>query len=223
MQKRIFLICCFLAVFTAMRLSACNKGGNPQAETAKTETEAQVNNDQQGKTKNRVTYDLALLELRGPVHTVKDSYTDVAEGYSWEGRLHTFSKDGKIEKLNGNDPFNTTQEIYDDPEQFVIKYTRDSEGRIIKMEMWESIENYTWKGMRLASSEWMAEGESGTETFHYGADGFIDYADCVEKMGDTVNERYRKTYKYTKFDDYGNWTERTVKGVTNRRVITYYK
>lgn len=223
MQKRIYLISCFLAVFTAMQLSACNKGGNPQAETAKTETEAQVNNDQQGKTKSRVTYDLALLELRGPVHTVKDSYTDVAEGYSWEGRLHTFSKDGKIVKLNGNDPFNTTQEIYDDPEQSVIKYTRDAEGRIIKMEMWESIENYTWKGMRLASSEWLAEGESGTELFHYDANGFIDYADCVEKMGDTVNERYRKTFKYTKFDDYGNWTERTVKGVTNRRVITYYE
>lgn len=221
MQKRIYLISCFLAVFTAMQLSACNKGGNPQVETAK--AEAKVNNDQQGKTKSRVTYDLALLELHGPVHTVKDSYTDVAEGYSWEGRFHTFSKDGKIVKLNGNDPFNTTQEIYDDPDQSVIKYTRDGEGRIIKMEMWESIESYTWKGMRLASCEWMAEGGSGTETFHYDANGFIDYADCVEKMGDAVSEHYRKTYQYTKFDKYGNWTERTVKGVTTHREITYYE
>lgn len=42
-------------------------------------------------------------------------------------------------------------------------------------------------------------------------------------MGDAVGERYRKTYQYTKFDKYGNWTERTVKGVTTHREITYYE
>ncbi|MDY5608160.1 MAG: hypothetical protein SPF44_02705, partial [Sodaliphilus sp.] len=121
------------------------------------------------------------------------------------------------------DPFDVSKDIYDDPEQTMVKYTRDSEGRITEMAMWESIENYTWKDMRLAGTEWMAEGESGTEQFHYDAKGFIDYADCVEKMGNAVSERYRKTYQYTKFDKYGNWTERTVKGVTTHREITYYK
>lgn len=219
MKKRIYLICCFVAVFTAIQLSACNKGGSQQAESAHI-AEAQT---QENTLNEQVTYDLAFLELHGPVHTVKESYIDVNDKYSWDGRTHTFSKDGKIVKVGNYDPFDVSKDIYDDPEQAMVKYTRDSEGRIIKMEMWESIESYTWKGMRLASCEWMAEGGSGTETFHYDANGFIDYADCVEKMGDTVNERFRKTFKYTKFDDYGNWTERTVKGVTNRREITYYK
>lgn len=219
MKTKIILTCCFVAVFTAIQLSACNKGGSQQAESANI-AEAQT---QENALNEQVTYDLAFLELHGPVHMVKESYIDVNDKYSWDGRTHTFSKDGKIVKVGNYDPFDVSKNIYDDPEQAMVKYTRDGEGRIIKMEMWESIESYTWKGMRLASCEWMAEGGSGTETFHYDANGFFDYADCVEKMGDTVNERFRKTFKYTKFDDYGSWTERTVKGVTNRRVITYYE
>lgn len=155
MKKRIYLTCCFVAVFTAIQLSACNKGGNQQAESAniaKAQTQENTLNEQ-------VTYDLAFLELHGPVHTVKESYIDVNDKYSWDGRTHTFSKDGKIVKVGKYDPFDVSKDIYDDPEQAMVKYTRDSEGRITEMAMWESIENYTWKDMRLASTEWMAEGE----------------------------------------------------------------
>ena len=219
MKTKIILTCCFVAVFAAIQLSACNKGGSQQAESANI-AEAQT---RENALNEQVTYDLAFLELHGPVHMVKESYIDVNDKYSWDGRTHTFSKDGKIVKVGNYDPFDVSKDIYDDPEQAMVKYTRDSEGRITEMAMWESIENYTWKDMRLAGTEWMAEGESGTEQFHYDTKGFIDYADCVEKMGDAVSERYRKTYQYTKFDKYGNWTERTVKGVTTHREITYYK
>ena len=179
MKTKITLTCCFVAVFAAIQLSACNKSGNQQAESAhiaKAQTQENALNEQ-------VTYDLAFLELHGPVHMVKESYIDVNDKYSWDGRTHTFSKDGKIVKVGKYDPFDVSKDIYDDPEQAMVKYTRDSEGRITEMAMWESIENYTWKDMRLAGTEWMAEGESGTEQFHYDAKGFIDYADCVEKNG----------------------------------------
>ena len=179
MKTKIILTCCFVAVFAAIQLSACNKGGNQQAESANI-AEAQT---QENTLNEQVTYDLAFLELHGPVHMVKESYIDVNDKYSWDGRTHTFSKDGKIVKVGNYDPFDVSKDIYDDPEQTMEKYTRDSEGRITEMAMWESIENYTWKDMRLAGTEWMAEGESGTEQFHYDAKGFIDYADCVEKNG----------------------------------------
>ena len=177
MKTKIILTCCFVAVFAAIQLSACNKGGSQQAaHIAEAQTQENALNEQ-------VTYDLAFLELHGPVHMVKESYIDVNDKYSWDGRTHTFSKDGKIVKVGKYDPFDVSKDIYDDPEQAMVKYTRDSEGRITEMAMWESIENYTWKDMRLAATEWIAEGESGTEQFHYDAKGFIDYADCVEKNG----------------------------------------
>ena len=165
MKTKITLTCCFVAVFAAIQLSACNKGGRQQAESANI-AEAQT---QENALNEQVTYDLAFLELHGPVHMVKESYIDVNDKYSWDGRTHTFSKDGKIVKVGNYDPFDVSKDIYDDPEQAMVKYTRYGEGRITEMAMWESIENYTWKDMRLAGTEWMAEGESGTEQFHYDA------------------------------------------------------
>lgn len=138
MKTKIILTCCFVAVFTAIQLSACNKGGSQQAESAHI-AEAQT---QENALNEQVTYDLAFLELHGPVHVVKESYIDVSDKYSWDGRTHTFSKDGKIVKVGNYDPFDVSKDIYDDPEQAMVKYTRDSEGRITEMAMWESIENY---------------------------------------------------------------------------------
>lgn len=143
MKTKIILTCCFVAVFAAIQLSACNKGGSQQAESphiAEAQTQENALNEQ-------VTYDLAFLELHGPVHMVKESYIDVNDKYSWDGRTHTFSKDGKIVKVGNYDPFDVSKDIYDAPEQAMVKYTRDSEGRITEMAMWESIENYTWKDM----------------------------------------------------------------------------
>lgn len=107
MKTKIILTCCFVAVFAAIQLSACNKGGNQQAESAHI-AEAQTH---ENALNEQVTYDLAFLELHGPVHMVKESYIDVNDKYSWDGRTHKFSKDGKIVKVGNYDPFDVSKDI----------------------------------------------------------------------------------------------------------------
>ena len=64
--------------------------------------------------------------------------------------------------------------------------------------------------------------------YHYGANGLIEYVinttkseiyDSDEPIDVT---REKETYKYKKFDNYGNWTERTENGEPTKRTITYY-
>mgnify|MGYP003533050388 FL=1 len=89
--------------------------------------------------------------------------------------------------------------------------------------------NYTWEGKRIVKYVRGIESGLRTREYHYGAKGLIEYAtntteyETYEDDDPTEVTRVKEVYEYKKFDKYGNWTERTVKGVTTHREITYYK
>lgn len=159
---------------------------------------------------NRVTYDLAFYELHGPVHVLKEEYHTI-----------TFDKDGKMISLDGYDPF--TSDVYgEDYEHSVIRFHRDSKGRISEQEAWEFLERYTWNGMKMVSSRWDSEGMWGVNTYIYNADGHLTTIKATESEIDS--QPSTSTYKitYLSYDDYGNWTARKSNGNVEKRTITYY-
>lgn len=177
----------------------------------------QCGSKKQDDNANRVTYDLAFVEAHGPVHTIQ--YLD--------GDTYVFDKSGNIVTFNGYDPF--TADVYGQPEKLLNKFNRDSEGRICKVVGAMFDTDYTWEGKRIVKYVRGIESGLRTREYHYGAKGLIEYAtntteyETYKDDDPTEVTRVKEVYEYKKFDKYGNWTERTVKGVTTHREITYYE
>ena len=214
MNKRIYLISSVVVISMVTLLSACAKAQNHKS--AESKAASNVETKKQDDNANRVTYDLAFVEAHGPVHTIQ--YLD--------GDTYVFDKSGNIVTFNGYDPF--TADVHQDPEKSMEKYIRDNYGRICKVEgVWYDI-YYVWRGKRIVKDECGWENGCRKMEYHYGANGLIEYVinttkseiyDSDEPIDVT---REKETYKYKKFDNYGNWTERTENGEPTKRTITYY-
>lgn len=165
--------------------------------------------------------DLAFFNLRGPVKLVSeknDSYDNT--------RRYGFSEKGKWETQDGQKIGNIFTDVKRDSEKRIIEYT---EGE------YDCIDSY--KITYDAKTGWVAKCETSagdgetTTTYTYDANGYAvksvtigEYLD--DEGGSKVNTT--TTYTYVEFDDYGNWTKRTVKDSdgsswTETRKITYYK
>lgn len=214
MNKRIYLISCVVVISMVTLLSACAKAQNHKS--AESKTASNVETKKHDDNANRVTYDLAFVEAHGPVHTIQ--YLD--------GDTYVFDKSGNIVTFNGYDPF--TADVYGQPEKFLNKFNRDSEGRICKVVGAMFDTDYTWEGKRIVKYVRGIESGLRTREYHYGAKGFIEYVtntteyETYEDDNPIEETRVKEVYKHTKFDDYGNWIERTVNDEPTKRTITYY-
>lgn len=214
MKKRIYLIGCIVAIFMLTQFSACAKSQNHKSTESK--TASNVETKKHDDNANRVTYDLAFVEAHGPVHTIQ--YLD--------GDTYVFDKSGNIVTFNGYDPF--TADVYGQPEKLLNKFNRDSEGRICKVVGAMFDTDYTWEGKRIVKYVRGIESGLRTREYHYGAKGLVEYAintteeETYDEADPIEVTRVKEVYKHTKFDDYGNWTERTVNDDPTKRTITYY-
>lgn len=205
---------CIVAIFMTTQFSACAKAQNHKS--AESKTASNVETKKQDDNANRVTYDLAFVEAHGPVHTIQ--YLD--------GDTYVFDKSGNIVTFNGYDPF--TADVYGQPEKLLNKFNRDSEGRICKVVGAMFDTDYTWEGKRIVKYERGIESGRRTMEYHYGAKGLVEYAintteeETYDEADPIEETRVKEVYKHTKFDDYGNWTERTENGDLTKRTITYY-
>ena len=214
MKKRIYLMSCIVAIFMTTQFSACAKSQNHKS--AESKTASNVEAKKHDDNANRVTYDLAFVEAHGPVHTIQ--YLD--------GDTYVFDRSGNIVTFNGYDPF--TADVYGQPEKFLNKFNRDSEGRICKVVGAMFDTDYTWDGKRIVKYVRGIESGLRTREYHYGAKGLIEYAtntteyETYEDDDPTEVTRVKEVYEYKKFDNYDNWTERTENGEPTKRTITYY-
>lgn len=214
MNKRIYLICSVVVISVVTQFSACVKAQNHKS--AESKTASNVETKKQDDNANRVTYDLAFVEAHGPVHTIQ--YLD--------GDTYVFDRSGNIVTFNGYDPF--TADVYGQPEKFLNKFNRDSEGRICKVVGAMFDTDYTWDGKRIVKYVRGIESGCRTMEYHYGSKGLIEYAtntteyETYEDDNPTEVTRVKEVYEYKKFDNYDNWTERTENGEPTKRTITYY-
>lgn len=179
--------------------------------------------------RNRVTPDLTLFDLHGPVKTVSDTINNSAY-------YVTFSESGEVQKIR------IASQYY--------SITRDSEGKIIKLssksegydERYSYVygkdgfpkkEMYEWRECGDGYSEII--GSSTTKIQYNKAHNVIKKS----TEGDDVEGGYWITQSYTiiKVDEYGNWIKRKCKQKctydepswnhskteTQTRTITYYE
>lgn len=137
------------------------------------------------------------------------------------------NNDGKLQKIASFNADGQLQTLYGRNIEEVKKIERDSEGFITSMTDVEATEmdgghdvvTYTWKNGQIASSTSDSpEGQTKT-VYTYDNDGNLIKTHTTGFQGDKVN--ITETYKYTKFDDHGNWTARTIKHKEGRRTKRY--
>ena len=176
--------------------------------------------------RNRVTPDLALFELHGPVKSVNKGYIT---GFADNGA--NFDKDGKVTSLNKISYINKRGNI-----------TRDANGRIKSIscreeEGWPTIssDNITYDGNNLPIKIYGKYLEStGNSSLKYNNGLLASETNNFDGEGDITKSTI--TYTYLKFDKYGNWTSRKASfknydyegycnshSETQTRTITYYE
>lgn len=210
-MKKYIAIVAFTAALSSIMLS-CNKktdASNSSAEVSQPEIDTTWQRDSIALV-NKTTYDLSFNEVHGPVHTLK----------TYMG-IFTYDEEGRISLLNGYNPF--TADPYEDGQNPKLKLTRDNSGKIVELEGWESITNFTWDSNRITKEDWGGEGYWGEIIYTYDEKGLI--TKMKNKEGDEFgSEPTTRTTKltYKKFDKYGNWIERIQDGEKITRQITYY-
>ena len=133
-------------------------------------------------------------------HMVFDDEGRVVE--DWFGNLYVYDAEGNFTrgldeytrmKRNAQGRIIEYQNVHDneDDMSFTYKFTYDSKGRInhVTIQLWEGIFD---------------------ETISYQGDNI--YPDKIISQGDEEGDKYLTTtsYKYTRTDNHGNWTEREV-------------
>ena len=142
-----------------------------------------------------VAPDLVFFELHGPVKKVKEDFL-----------VYEFDEKGNLTKHDG-----------------VFTFSRDSKGRIVKMDGYENHVTYRWDAERPVGSEAAAEGMTLSESYTYDERGF------VVKIKHTEDGQVSyETLTYSGLDPYGNWTQRSSQGYeygrgSATRVIEYYE
>ena len=142
-----------------------------------------------------VAPDLVFFELHGPVKKMKEDFL-----------VYEFDEKGNLTKHDG-----------------VFTFSRDSKGRIVKMEGYENHVSYLWDDERPVGSEAAAEGLTLSEAYTYDERGF------VVKIKHTEDGQVSyETLTYSGLDPYGNWTQRSSQGYeygrgSATRTIEYYE
>ena len=166
--------------------------------------------------KNFTTPDQAIWNLKGHVKSVKVSATyDKEYPESYLSADLNFDQKGELTKISVSEFDHTTNIILGGKGTYHHKVSRDNQGRIHKL-----VPN------PITCAEFP---EQGTYTFTYNKKGHIAKIEGIFECGTPNMEVVYKegelptkssmsgmgdfsySYKYEKFDDYGNWITRTVK------------
>lgn len=139
--------------------------------------------------------DLTFFELRGPVKKMKEDFL-----------VYEFDENGNLTRHNGE-----------------FSFSRDEQGRIVKINGYENHVTYLWDAGRPVGSEAAAEGMTLSESYTYDERGFV-----VKIKHTTDGEVSYETLTYSGLDPYGNWTKRSSEGYeygrgSASRVIEYYE
>lgn len=168
-----------------------------------------------------VTPDLSFFSLKGHVKRVIVGQTETC-----------FTLRGQLLSVNGQDMRGQADRIYVPKLGYpyeLVSYGRNDEGQIISMNMFEGLEEYTWKDQHVVQLKGFEAGTEWTSTYQYNAEGWLQQAQMrtwsageEEKDASVSTTRYR----YLEFDSLGNWTARAIEspdGVSYEyRVIEYY-
>ena len=139
----------------------------------------------------RVTPDLALFEIHGPVKSVV--YNDFI--FSYEVKIITFNEAGYLTSVN---PY---------------KISRDDSNRVKSLIYYsggyaEDAWYFTYNSLNQATKhrnqgyEW-----GGTTSYKYNEDGFVS-SGYSSGEGEGTGWETSLVYKYQNLDDFGNWTSR---------------
>ena len=141
------------------------------------------------------TPDLAFFGLHGPVKQLKEDFL-----------VYEFDEKGNLTKHNGE-----------------FTFSRDQQGRIVKMNGYENHVTYLWDAERPVGSEAAAEGMMLQESYTYDERGFV-----VKIKHTADGEVSYETLTYSGLDPHGNWTQRSSEGYeygrgSATREIEYYE
>jgi len=241
----------YLSMAAIMALFACCSNGKSAQNNTEEGTTTEVT-----KTKDNTPTDVHTFGMKGRVKEVRLSVADLLsanEEDSWleDNKLEmTFDEDGRVTL----DFYENVYE-YDETGKFLKGVTdyaaieRDKEGRIVKYSQVKDEEDdaqftynikYDEKG-RMAEVNLLLWESTYTEKMSYTGDN--PYFDKIVMKGDDQGDTYNAvtSYEYTKFDEQGNWTERTctieskttdeegneidssTQKTRQTRVITYYE
>ncbi|MBQ6072233.1 MAG: hypothetical protein IKQ75_09755 [Bacteroidales bacterium] len=139
--------------------------------------------------------DLTFFELHGPVKKMSEDFL-----------VYEFDENGNLTRHNGE-----------------FTFSRDKQGRIVKMNGYENHVTYLWDSERPIGSEAAAEGMSLLESYTYDNRGFV-----VKIKHTEDGEVSYETLSYSGLDKYGNWTKRSSEGYeygrgSASRTIEYYE
>lgn len=174
--------------------------------------------------RNRVTPDLALFELKGPVKSVDKNFISIA----YSGGAN-FDKDGNITSLTNG-----------------AKFKRTSDGKINRLSSDKISYNKDSQPISFSWSNSMGEGSSKNRSCTYTDGKLSSYFEKQEGVEGSFHvSKINASYTYLEYDNYGNWTKRRVNIVdkntnenetqdgevtrtlrsnkTQTRVITYYE
>lgn len=191
----------------------------------------------------RITPDLSIFNLRGPVKTLKIGEYETWE-FTPEGKLKTIPKEGyTYECISGENGY--TKE-YIKGEECTIEYIRDENGYLIKVEEVQepgdisaTVYKYNKNG-QLVEEEFEHCRFPKTTVYMYNQRGYVEKK-YIESRAVWYVGYDTYTYTYTNIDKYGNWISRDyilnektgcedetlsseeTKTGTETRQITYYE
>jgi hypothetical protein len=156
--------------------------------------------------------DYVMLNLKGKVKSYKIdgevSYWDIV------GSKVEFDRNGKIIGVEGNTP----------------KLLRNRKGQIAKYSYEFYAEEFEEWGTRSSEFTYNQDGQITniliTTPYDKWNNGFVydrngDIAFWIVKS--SIDPEWQIVYKYQEYDQYGNWTKRTIDGVPSVRTITYWE
>ena len=227
MKKSFFFLITTLAIATIMTMGSCKQNGNTaDANNDSTTVADSTTTEEEKPNLDYNTTDAKTFGLNGCVEkVVTTTYVATLEGdklvkgmiSNRTDSLTTFDEKGRVTLDSYANPY-----IYDADGKFIkgrskeSKMTRDKEGRITNYSNRENANH--WEGYdysfeydkqgRIKAIEWggWEEGESYALTYKddklYPSSMHIDGQACADIYKTDIR------YKYTKFDEKGNWTAR---------------
>lgn len=136
--------------------------------------------------------DLTFFDVKGPVKTIEEMYVNKLKP---DGSVYAFDENGRCTNL-------PSEYIRNDNRIIGYSYTE------YFGEVYEKYE-YNDNGLIYTSTK-QAIGNM-TSTFEYDSDGRLIFETRITEGSEEGEDYYfdeKFTYKYIKFDEYGNWTER---------------
>lgn len=210
LQVLFFALAAILFIGTAQTATAQKRKPNKRTTTTSprkkptTTTQPTINVNFKGE--------LGRYELRGAVKTLKIDQHDVIY----------FNRDGFMTDKRGKLLANRDE---DSDDGFACEYTRDSQRRIIKEDMfgYGAFYQFKYNANGLLSEKYYERGSHEIrERYIYNSDG-----ECIKnnRNGVELGRDWKDTITYTILsrDSQGNWTKRKdSEGNVETRVITYY-